>query len=220
MTTKNNNNDEEKAGLQEAQSSASKPATKIRIIEDAEATGETAAAYDFWRAGSGRQQVPGIIKCFGVRPDFLRRVIEFGNTVHFSEGHLSRRYKELIASYVSYLNRCPYWLDSHAYFLRVQGASDQCVQAIVEGKLDEAGLTPAERALLDYVKLITDAAYRSTAEDVQKLRDLGWKEEQIAEAVYITAIFAFFNRVADAFGVPSQDYLGTGKLTPWVWQVI
>jgi alkylhydroperoxidase family enzyme len=88
------------------------------------------------------------------------------------------------------------------------------VQAIVEGKIDEAGLNPAERALLDYVKLITDAAYRSTAEDVQKLRDAGWKEEQIAEAVYITAMFAFFNRVADAFGVPSQDYLGTGKLTP------
>jgi alkylhydroperoxidase family enzyme len=68
--------------------------------------------------------------------------------------------------------------------------------------------------LLDYVKLITDAAYRSTAEDVQKLRDAGWKEDQIAEAVYITAMFAFFNRVADAFGVPSQDYLSTGKLTP------
>jgi alkylhydroperoxidase family enzyme len=68
--------------------------------------------------------------------------------------------------------------------------------------------------LLDYVKLITDAADRSTAEDVQKLRDAGWKEDQIAEAVYITAMFAFFNRVADAFGVPSQDYLGTGKLTP------
>ena len=68
--------------------------------------------------------------------------------------------------------------------------------------------------MLDYVKLITDAAYRSTAADVQKLRDAGWKEEQIAEAVYITAMFAFFNRVADAFGVPPQDYLGTGKLTP------
>jgi Carboxymuconolactone decarboxylase family len=88
--------------------SAKKAATKIRIIEDAEATGETAAAYDFWRAGSGRQQVPGIIKCFGTRPDFLRRVIELGNTIHFSEGHLSRRHKEMIASYVSYLNRCPY----------------------------------------------------------------------------------------------------------------
>jgi len=75
-------------------------------------------------------------------------------------------------------------------------------------------LTRAERALLDYVELITQAAYRSTAEDVQKLRDVGWSEDQISEAVYIIAMFAFFNRVADAFGVPSQDYLTPGKLTP------
>ena len=67
---------------------------------------------------------------------------------------------------------------------------------------------------MEYVGLITEAAYRSTADDVQKLRDAGWKEEQISEAVYITALFAFFNRVADAFGVPSQDYLSTAKLTP------
>jgi hypothetical protein len=90
------------------ESSAPKHPTKIRITEDAEATGEVAAAYDFWRAGSGRQQVPGIIKCFGARPDFLREVVEFSNKVHFSEGHLTRRHKEMIASYVSYLNRCPY----------------------------------------------------------------------------------------------------------------
>jgi alkylhydroperoxidase family enzyme len=72
----------------------------------------------------------------------------------------------------------------------------------------------AERVLLEYVELVTVAAYRTTAEDVQKLRDTGWKEDQIAEAVYITAMFAFFNRVADAFGIPSQNYLVTGKLTP------
>ena len=88
------------------------------------------------------------------------------------------------------------------------------MQAILHGKLDEAGLTSAERALLEYAELITRAAYRSTAEDVQKLRDAGWKEEEISEAVYVIALFAFFNRVADAFGVPSQDYLTIGKLTP------
>jgi alkylhydroperoxidase family enzyme len=67
---------------------------------------------------------------------------------------------------------------------------------------------------MEYVELVTRAAYRSTAEDVQKLRDTGWQEEQIAEAVYITALFAFFNRVADAFGIGPQDYLRTGRLTP------
>jgi alkylhydroperoxidase family enzyme len=88
------------------------------------------------------------------------------------------------------------------------------VQALLEGRMNEAGLSPAERALMEYVELITQAAYRSTAHDVQKLRDAGWKEEQIAEAVYIAALFAFFNRVADAFGIPAQNYLLEGKLTP------
>lgn len=84
----------------------------------------------------------------------------------------------------------------------------------MEGKLEEAGLSAAERGLLDYVEVITNAAYRSTHEDVQRLRDLGWNENQIAEAVYVTAMFALFNRVADAFGVPPQNYLESGKLTP------
>jgi hypothetical protein len=96
------------AAAAKSDSEANKFPTKIRITEDAEAAGDVAAAYDFWRAGSGRQQVPGIIKCFGARPDFLRQVVEFSNQVHFSEGHLTRRHKEMIASYVSFLNRCPY----------------------------------------------------------------------------------------------------------------
>jgi alkylhydroperoxidase family enzyme len=87
------------------------------------------------------------------------------------------------------------------------------VQALVDGKLDEANLTAAERALLEYVAKVTEAAYRTTPEDVQGLREHGWTEPQIAEAVYITAMFAFFNRVADAFGVPAQRYLELNAMT-------
>jgi len=86
--------------------------------------------------------------------------------------------------------------------------------AVLEGEFDKGGLTPAERALIEYVKLITEASHRSTPHDVQKLRDHAWQKNQIAEAVYITAMFAFFNRVADAFGVPPQNYLAIGKMTP------
>ena len=60
---------------------------------------------------------------------------------------------------------------------------------------------------------MTEAAYKTTHEDVQALRDLGWTDPQIAEAVYITAMFAFFNRVADAFGVPAQGYLEMNAMT-------
>jgi alkylhydroperoxidase family enzyme len=87
------------------------------------------------------------------------------------------------------------------------------VQALANGKLEDAGLSSAERTLLDYVTKVTEAAYRTTAEDVEKLRDQGWTEPQIAEAVYITAMFAFFNRVADAFGIAPQGYLEMNRMT-------
>ena len=74
-------------------------------------------------------------------------------------------------------------------------------------------MSPAERVLLDYVAKVTEAAYRTTDEDVQTLRNHGWTEPQIAEAVYITAMFAFFNRVADAFGIAPQGYLEMNELT-------
>jgi alkylhydroperoxidase family enzyme len=87
------------------------------------------------------------------------------------------------------------------------------VRAIAAGKLDEAGLSEAERALLEYVTKVTEAAYRTTAEDVDVLRGHGWTEPQIAEAVYITAMFAFFNRVADAFGIAAPGYLEMNAVT-------
>lgn len=81
------------------------------------------------------------------------------------------------------------------------------VQAVAQGRIDAPSLTAAERELLAYAKKVTEAAYKTTADDVQRLRDHGWTEEQIAEAVYVIALFAFFNRVADAFGIPEMGYL-------------
>jgi alkylhydroperoxidase/carboxymuconolactone decarboxylase family protein YurZ len=82
---------------------------RIRWIEESEATGDAAAAYAEWLAANpSRPMIPGILKCFSLRPDFFRDVVAFSNRVHFSDGHLTRRLKEMIATYVSALNRCPY----------------------------------------------------------------------------------------------------------------
>ena len=64
-----------------------------------------------------------------------------------------------------------------------------------------------------FVELVTKHAYKTTDEDIQKLRDMGWTDPQVAEAVYIAALFAFFNRVADAFGLEDPNYFAT--LPPW-----
>ncbi len=62
-------------------------------------------------------------------------------------------------------------------------------------------MTPAERNLLEFVETISRHAYKVTDEQVQGLRDVGWSDEQIAEAVYDAALFSLFVRLADAFDI-------------------
>jgi len=50
-------------------------------------------------------------------------------------------------------------------------------------------------------------SFKTTAEEVQRLRDLKWLEYQIAEAVLVAAMMGFCNRVANAFGLPTQNLL-------------
>ncbi|HEX3472359.1 MAG TPA: peroxidase-related enzyme [Silvibacterium sp.] len=181
--------------------------TKIPLIDEAEATGETAAAYQYFRDQMGRQDVPGILKCFGTNPAFVRQMIDISSTLLFADGYLTRRQKEMISAYISKLNACPYCLDSHGFFLLVHGAPKEVADKIIAGEIDDAALSDAERHLLLYVKKVNGESFKTTKEDVQQLRDLGWQDEQIAEAVHVAAMMGLCNRVANAFGLPSQGFL-------------
>jgi alkylhydroperoxidase family enzyme len=84
-------------------------------------------------------------------------------------------------------------------------------EALRIGDLDAAGLPPHERLLLEFAGTIARAAYRVTDEQVDRLRDAGWMDEQIAEAAYVAALFSLFVRLADTFGIePPAAYEPTG----------
>ena len=88
----------------------------------------------------------------------------------------------------------------------MQGEKDEVIEALGKGDLAAARVSDQERALLQFAELVTRHAYRTTESDIARLRSAGWTDDQIAEAVYITAMFAFFNRVADAFGLTDPGY--------------
>ena len=82
---------------------------RIRWVDDDEATGPVGQIYAMWRqANPERPQMPEILKCFSLRPDFLKSIIDISYPLHFQDGFLTRRQKEMIATYVSALNQCPY----------------------------------------------------------------------------------------------------------------
>ena len=95
----------------------------------------------------------------------------------------------------------------------------QTAQALRAGDLDNAAITPAERLLLEFVGTLTHHAYRISDEQVQALRDAGWSDAQIAEAVYDGALFNLFVRLADAFDIHPPEVMDADGVPAAVTQV-
>ena len=85
------------------------------------------------------------------------------------------------------------------------------VDAVASNEIDKAKLSPKDHALLDYVELLTRDPAKMNDAMVKRLRMIGWTDEEIFEAAFDTSLFAFFNRMADAYGL---DYPQGGWRPP------
>ena len=77
------------------------------MIAEGDATGPLAEIYATSKARSVAHVVPAILRTMSLRPDFLEAIDE-ASRLHFSDGALTRAQHEMIAAYVSALNRCRY----------------------------------------------------------------------------------------------------------------
>lgn len=91
----------------------------------------------------------------------------------------------------------------------MQGQDEQDVDHLATLHPEQSKFSDKEQALLGYVKVLTLEPAKVRDTDVQHLRNVGWSDEQIFEASFVTSLFAFFNRMADAYGL---DYPANGWL--------
>jgi uncharacterized peroxidase-related enzyme len=198
-----------------AQRAAGSPpmvARNLPLVSEADAPPEVARLYAQFRSRFGLQQVPGILQCFATHPPLLEHMMAMSESLLFSDGALNRRQKEMIATFVSSINNCDYCSDSHGFFFRVHGGSVKSLAALLVCDLDAGNWTNAERALLEFVAAVNQGSESVSPAGVQNLRDQGWTDLQIAEAIHLTALFVTFNRVVNAFGLPSRQLLADATL--------
>jgi uncharacterized peroxidase-related enzyme len=80
-------------------------------------------------------------------------------------------------------------------------------EALVESLIhdyDNAPLSEADRAMLDYVTTLTEDATRISPKDHERLRAVGFDDRGILQITLLASWFNYINRVADALGV-SRD---------------
>jgi uncharacterized peroxidase-related enzyme len=65
----------------------------------------------------------------------------------------------------------------------------------------QADLTPAVRGLCDFAVKLTLGPAAVARADVDALRDLGWDDRTIHDAIQVIAYFNYINRVAEGVGI-------------------
>ncbi|HZP07008.1 MAG TPA: peroxidase-related enzyme [Terracidiphilus sp.] len=175
----------------------------LPLVEESTASGEVRALFARYRERIARTDLPGIVLCFATNPALLKGMLEIAENLLFGESLLSRRHKEMLATYVSWRNACPYCADSHAAALGAQGGSPEIVCDLQNNDLNSQLFTSAEIALLKFAGKVNANSHATTRVDVEAAIQEGWTEAQVAEAVHIAALFAAFNRIANGFGLPS-----------------
>jgi alkylhydroperoxidase family enzyme len=87
-----------------------------------------------------------------------------------------------------------------------QGFTREEVQNII-GDIDNSPLIDDKtRGLLHLAEKTTRHAYKVTDEDIRALENAGCTQAEIFEAIAVTSLFNYMDRMADALGAPVENF--------------
>lgn len=173
----------------------------IESISEEAATGEAGAIYAEARTAKGH--VPNYARAFGLRPAVYRAWQQL-NTAIRTAGDL-RRF-ELATFAAARKLRSSYCALAHGKILAERFFDASQVAALPDG------LSAADLAVMDLAEKVVTDATEVTKADIDRLRSLGLRDEEILDVILAAAARCFFSKTLDALGVqPDSEYR---KLVP------
>ncbi len=145
-----------------------------------------------------QNSLPGIRGLMAYRPDTAQHLNALAEALLRSDDNtLTRGERELIGSYVSYLNNCFFCQHVHG---ALAGHYLQCdIQTIEAIKEDYAAADLSEKmkALLAIAGSVQQSGKQVTPAQIEQARELGATDREIHDTVLIAAAFCMFNRYVD-----------------------
>lgn len=183
----------------------------IRMIADKDADDTLQTALDFARTPHGT--VDNVMRVHSLRPSTMTgHVTLYRSCLHDQANTIPMWFQEVISSYVSTLNTCPYSYANHwanARHLIGDDARADRIEAALQVHRPQDAFDGAELALLRYTERLTLTPGQMGKGDVQALKDAGVDDGEILEANQIIGYFNYVNRLLNGLGVTTDgDVVG------------
>jgi uncharacterized peroxidase-related enzyme len=148
----------------------------------------------------------GIIGLMTYRPDTAAPLNQLAEVLLRGPSSLSRGERELIAAYVSSLNKCRFCTGSHAAFASLQLPRGRArVDALLAGDLAGAELSAKMIALLAIAAEVQKQVAPVSDAAVAAARSAGAVDFEIHDTVLIAAAFCMYNRYVDGLATLTSD---------------
>lgn len=106
--------------------------------------------------------------------------------------------RELVGTYVSYLNHCNFCYKSHKEMVNYfHGGNDDDFAEMVCKDIENAPVRDKVKAFLKIAEKVHIDARNVTAEDIERARSFGATDDEIHDTVLIAAAFSLYNRYVD-----------------------
>ncbi|PUB12043.1 carboxymuconolactone decarboxylase family protein [Yoonia sediminilitoris] len=186
----------------------------IRMLSDDEADEPLKTALDFARTPHGT--VDNVMRVHSLRPSTMNgHVVLYRACLHDDSNTVPMWFQEVISSYVSTLNECPYSYANHwtnARHLIGDDARADAIEAAFQARRPEDAFNGAELSALNYAAKLTLHPGKIESADVDSLRDTNWNDGEILEINQIVGYFNYANRLLNGLGVTTEgDVVGYYK---------
>ena len=159
-----------------------------------------------------QNDLPGIRSLMAFRPETAKSLNELAEVLLRDRTGLSRAERELIATYVSYLNDCFYCHNSHGEIACYYLAGDRDLVNQVRENYSAAPISDKLKALLQIAGKVQQSGKAVTPDDIDNARDHGATDKDIHDTVLIAAAFCMFNRYVDGLASNTPIDLSTYPL--------
>lgn len=133
-------------------------------------------------------------------------LVNYHTAVMRQDSELSIKDRELIAAYVSGLNNCQYCHGVHSVTARAFGVEEGDLVQLLED-IESAPVEERLKPILRYAKQLTLEPSKMTQQLAQDVRDVGWSEQALHDAVNVICLFNFMNRLVEGHGVKGESDL-------------
>ena len=143
---------------------------------------------------------PGIRGAMAFRPETARPLNDLVEVLLRAPNSLSPGERELIATYVSYLNDCHYCQSIHGAIAAAHLDGNEELVRRVKADFQYADISEKLKALLVIASKVQRGGKQVTEDDVVHARGLGATDIEIHDTVLIAAAFCMYNRYVDGLG--------------------